>query len=136
MKSKVDKLSIAKLETTPADLSNLSNIVKNYLVKKTKFNELVKKFNNINTTNTSDLVEKADYNTEINKIEKKISYHNHDKDITTQEFDNLTSDNFTARLEQANLASKNDVANFVKKTDFDDKLNIQIKKLLQIKQNM
>ena len=29
---------------------------------------------------------------------------------------------FTARLKQANLASKNDIANFVKKTDFDNKL--------------
>ena len=30
---------------------------------------------------------------------------------------------FTARMAQANLASKNDIANFVKKTYFDDKLN-------------
>ena len=30
-------------------------------------------------------------------------------------------ENFTARLAQANLASKSDIANFVKKTDFDDK---------------
>ena len=34
----------------------------------------------------------------------------------------LTADNFTARLKQANLASKNDIANFVKKIDFDNKL--------------
>ena len=34
----------------------------------------------------------------------------------------LTSENFTARLKQANLASKNNIANFVKKTDFDNKL--------------
>ena len=47
--------------------------------------------------------------------------HNHDKYITTQEFNKLTSENFTARLAQANLISKNDIANFVKKTDFDDK---------------
>ena len=30
--------------------------------------------------------------------------------------------NFTARLAQANLASKSNIVNFVKKTDFDDKL--------------
>ena len=35
---------------------------------------------------------------------------------------NLTPENFTARLKQENLVSKNDVANFVKKTDFDEKL--------------
>ena len=48
--------------------------------------------------------------------------HDHDKYITTQEFNKLASENFTAILAQANLASKGDIANFVKKTDFDDKL--------------
>ena len=40
---------------------------------------------------------------------------------------------FTASkcLAQANLGSKSDIANFVKKTDFDDKL----KMLLQIRMN-
>ena len=33
-----------------------------------------------------------------------------------------TSENFAARLVQANLASKNDIAGFVKKTDFNWKL--------------
>ena len=32
------------------------------------------------------------------------------------------SENFAARLKQANLASKNNIANLVKKTDFDNKL--------------
>ena len=31
-------------------------------------------------------------------------------------------ENFATRLAQENLASKNDIANFVKKTDFDEKL--------------
>ena len=31
-------------------------------------------------------------------------------------------ENFTARLKQANLVSKNDIANFVKEKDFDNKL--------------
>ena len=34
----------------------------------------------------------------------------------------LTPENFTARLKQANLESKTDIANFVKKTYFDVKL--------------
>ena len=34
----------------------------------------------------------------------------------------ITAENFTARLEQENLASKSDIANFIKKTDFDNKL--------------
>ena len=31
------------------------------------------------------------------------------------------SENFAARLAQTNLASNNDIADFVKKSDFDDK---------------
>ena len=44
--------------------------------------------------------------------------------MTTQEFNKLTAESFTARLAQANLASKSDIANFVKKTDLNkNKLN-------------
>ena len=39
----MDKLDIAKLETTPAGLSKLSNVVKNNVIKKTEYTELVKK---------------------------------------------------------------------------------------------
>ena len=55
MKSKVDELDIGKLETTPVDLSKISNVVANYVVKKTEYTELVKKVNNISTTNANDL---------------------------------------------------------------------------------
>ena len=34
----------------------------------------------------------------------------------------LTTENLTARLGQANLASKNDIVALVQKTDFDDKV--------------
>ena len=57
-KSKVDKLDIGKLETTQVDLSELTNIVKNDVVKKSEYNELVKKVNNVSTTDTSNLVKK------------------------------------------------------------------------------
>ena len=62
----------------------------------------------------------TDYNTKFNEITKKINDHENDKYITTPEFNKLTAESFTARLAQANLASKGDIANFVKKTDFDD----------------
>ena len=52
---------------------------------------------------------------------KKISDHDHDKYITAPEFNKLTAQHFAARSTQANLSSKNNIANFVKKTDFDDK---------------
>ena len=53
---------------------------------------------------------------------KFATYHDHDKYITTQEFKKLTSENFTSRLKQASLGSKNNIANFAKKTNFDNKL--------------
>ena len=60
-------------------------------------------------------------------MENKITLdRDHDKYITTQEFNKLTAENFTTRLKQANLASNNDIANFVKKTDFDNKLKYVI----------
>ena len=65
--------------------------------------------------NVTNLLEKPDYNTTIYDIGKKITDHDHDKYITTPEFNKLTSDNVTARLKQANLASKSDITSFVKK---------------------
>ena len=57
---------------------------------------------------------KTDYNTNITQIEKKLTDHNHDKYITTLEFNTLAADVFNERLAQANL---------VKKADFDAKLS-------------
>ena len=56
LKSKVDTLDAGKLETTPVDLSKLSNVVKIDVGKKTEYNKLNKKLNNISTDDTSDLV--------------------------------------------------------------------------------
>ena len=39
--------------------------------------------------------------------------HDHDKYITIQESNKLTSDVFAARLSRVNLTSKNDIATFV-----------------------
>ena len=44
------------------------------------------------------------------------------KYITTPEFNRFLAENCAARLAQPNLASKSNIASFVKKTDFDDKL--------------
>ena len=63
------------------------------------------------------------------KIEKKITDHDHNKYITTQEFNKLTSETFVARLSQANLASKNNTTALVKETNFDDKLENLNKKV-------
>ena len=53
---------------------------------------------------------------------KKITDYNHDKCITTPEFNRFTAEVFALRLKRASLASKTHVANFVKKTCFDNKL--------------
>ena len=55
-------------------------------------------------------------------ILKKITNHHHDKYITAPKFNKLTVQNYAARLAQANLSSKSDIANFVKRRDFDDKI--------------
>ena len=58
---------------------------------------------------------------QISEIENKITT-DHNKYITTQEFNKLTSQNVTARLKQGSLVSKNYVRSFLKETDFDNKL--------------
>ena len=58
MKSKVGKLDVDKLIPVPADLSKLSDVVKNDVVKKTEYGELVKKVNAIQNTDISNLAKK------------------------------------------------------------------------------
>ena len=50
--------------------------------------------------NSSNLVKENDYNTKINETERKITDHDHDKYLTTPEFNELTSENFAASLAQ------------------------------------
>ena len=50
LKTEVDKLDIGKLTTVPVDLSKLSDLVKNEVVKKTVFDKLVTKVNSIDTS--------------------------------------------------------------------------------------
>ena len=69
LKTEVDKLDIDKLVPVPADLSKLSNVVKNDVVQKTVYDQLVAKVNNIDT---SDFVLKTEYQTGKAELEKKI----------------------------------------------------------------
>ena len=75
LKLEVDILDIDKLETTPVDISQLSNVVKNKFVKKIVYDELVKKVNSLHTTGTNNLVKKSDFNAKAVEIEKKIPDH-------------------------------------------------------------
>ena len=57
---------------------------------------------------------KKQVDTKITEIEKKLTDHDHDKYVTTPEFNTLAANVFNARLAQANLITK---------TDFDAKLS-------------
>ena len=92
LKTEVDKLNIDKLVPIPVDLSKLSDVVKNDVVKKTDYGKLVAKVNSIDTSgfvlktkcgtdkselenkipDTSGLVEKTNYDAKIADIEGKI----------------------------------------------------------------
>ena len=69
LKTEVDKLDIDKLAPVPVDLSKLSDVVKNDVVKKAVYDQLVAKVNNIDT---SDFVLKTKYNSGKTELEKKI----------------------------------------------------------------
>ena len=164
LKTEVDKLDIDKLVPVPVDLSKLSDVGKNDVVKKAVYEKLAAKVNGIDTSdfvlklnikqtkqnqkrkflmlliqkkklteledkipdisslatktaltavenkipNVNSLVKKTNYDTKINELEKKLTYHNHDKYITTPEFNTLAASVFNARLAQANLITKTD----------------------------
>ena len=153
LKNEFDKLDVDKLKPIPTDLSKLSDVVKNHVVKKTdyytKITEIEDKIPDsssfVNKTDYSTkiieiedkipdisglatktvlttvenkipsitgLVKKTDYNTKIIDIENKLNDHNHDKYVTTSEFNTLAANIFNARLAQANLITN---------TDFDAK---------------
>ena len=64
------QLDIYKLVPVPVDLSKLSDLIKNDIVKKTVYDKLAAKVNNIDT---SDFVLKTKYQTDKVELEKKIS---------------------------------------------------------------
>lgn len=56
----------------------------------------------------------------IKEIEDKIP--NHDKFITTAEFNKVYGTIFAEKLKQKNVATGHDIADFIKKTYFNEKL--------------
>ena len=95
----------AKINEVKGEIASITN-----LATKTSPNAVENKIPSF-----SNLVNETDCNTKINETENKITHHNHDIYIyiTTPEFNKLTSENFATRIKQAN---------FVTKTEFDNKL--------------
>ena len=81
----------------------------------------------------SNLVKKTDYNTKITEIENKLTNHNHDKYITTPEFNTLATDVFNARLARANLVTKTNFNNAV--SSLNNKIVASKKKMSLLKMN-
>ena len=127
IKSNEDKIPDITNLATNATLNSRIKEVRNEMPKITnlatstalndKINEVENKIPNITNLATT---------TAVTAVENKIPEHS--KYVTTPEFNKITAESFTARLAQANLASKNDIANFLKKTDFYDKLKTLNKK--------
>ena len=87
------------------DLSNLSDAVKNEVVKKTVYDKLVKKVNAIQNTDTINSVKNAHSNTKTAKIKNKILDHNYDEYIPIQEFNNLTAQSFCCKISTSKISN-------------------------------
>ena len=66
----MDKIDVGKLKTVTVDLRKLSNVVNNDVVKKTVYNKLVPKVNNIDI---SGFVLKTKYDTSKSDLENNVS---------------------------------------------------------------
>ena len=72
LKTELDKIDAGKLKTVLVDLTKLSNVVKNDVVKRIEYNKLVSKVDNIDTTNFVKKTKyEKDFEDKINKIDKK-----------------------------------------------------------------
>ena len=105
------KTKVTELENEIADVSRL--------VTKTALTAAESKLPTV-----SSLVKKANYNTKITEIEKKLTDHNHGKCIASPEFNTLAADVFNASLAQAKMITK---------TDFDAKLSSLNRKITKDK---
>ena len=71
LKIEVDKLDVDKLAPVPADLSKLSNVVNNEVVKKTEYDAKIKNIED-KIPDISNLATKSNLNTKINEVKNEI----------------------------------------------------------------
>ena len=114
----------------PVDLGKLSDVVKNDVVKKTVYDQLVAKVNNINP---SDFVLKTKYQTDKTKLQKKVpdvTYFVKKTKLT--ELENKIPDVSNLATKTASTGGENkipSVSNLVKKVDYNTKVTEIEKKL-------
>ena len=123
LKTGVDKLDIDKLLSVPVDLSKLSDVVKNDVVKKTVYDKLVAKVNNIDT---NYFLLKTNYQTNKTGLEKKIpDVIDFVKKVRFAELVNKNPDVSNLATKAALTAVENkipSVSSLVKKTDHKTKI--------------
>ena len=123
LKTEVDKLDIDKLAPVPTDLSKLSDVVKNDVVKKTVYDKLVIKVNNIDTSN---FVLKTKYDTDKAELANKIpNVTDFVKKAKLTEFESKIPgiSNLAAKTALTTVENKiPNVSNLVDKTDYNTKV--------------
>ena len=109
----MDKLDIDKLVTVPVDLSQLSNVVKNEVVRKTEYNAKIKNIED-KIPHITNLATKTILNTKIIEVKTEIS--------------NINGLATTSALTAVENEIPN-VSNLVKKTEYDTIVNEIEKKI-------
>ena len=146
LKTEVDKWDINKLAPVPTDLSKLSNVAKNDVIKKAEYNKLVNKVNNIDTSgftlktkydadklklenkipDISNLARKTNYNIKIIELENKtpdISNLATKAALTTVENKIPDISNLATKAAITTMENKiPDISSLVRKSDFNKKL--------------
>ena len=132
-KTEVDDLDIDKLVPVPVDLSKLSNVVKDNVVKKAVYDKLVSKVNNIDT---SKFVLKTKYQADKAELEKKTF------DVTDLAEKTKLAELETKMPDVSGLATKTaltavenkmtNVSSLVKNSNYDTKISELEKNLLII----
>ena len=125
LKTELAKLFIDNLASVPADLSKLSDVVKNNVVKKDVFDKLVAKVNS-----TSRFVLKTKYDTDKSELENKIP--DTSGFVKKTDYDSKITDIEGKIPDISDLATKTalttvenkipSVSNLVKKTDYNTKV--------------
>ena len=129
LKTEIDELDIAKLAPVFADLSKLSDVVKNDAVKKTVYDKLVAKMNAIllNNIDTSDFLLKIKYQIDKTELENKIpNVTDFVKKAKLTELENKFPNISTKTATETALTALENkipsVSNLVKKTDHNTKI--------------